>query len=203
MNITEKLAEAVATGNWQLISDVHESLTGKALEIPEHREVGTEIIEGLQGFVDSLKRGNPPMVLPAAETKDVNKEVTTKLSKKVSKKKKKTKQNVIVVDDEDSADLPDEELEFHQPTSGEARPAGPVRINPSKVQLISTPQYEGELERRIKEAEAVEGTGPKKRSAYREIKYKCIRCNKKKKSVTRLSKEEIDVFICDNCGTRR
>ena len=203
MNITEKLAEAVATGNWQLVSDVHESLTGQALELPG---IGPEVIDQLHSFVEGLRLGKTlPMKLAPDEYREtiVEKEPKSKpKKKKKAKSKKKVSKNVTVVD-ENSLD-PMVNTELYEPDRtghSEARHGGTVKVDKSKVQLISTPAYEGELEQRIAESKATQGTGPK-RAPYVEMRYACKLCKKQQKSIRRLSTEEIKTFICDDCGKK-
>ncbi len=199
MNIPEKLAEAVARQDWQLVSDVHESLTGQSLNLPdEDRKIGAEIIEGLEGLLETLKRGEMPKGTVVHRETAVEEEPKKKKKKKT---KKKSPQNVLTLH-EDSPENIEGVYEPDRTGHSEARHAGTVKVDPSKLQLIVTPVVEGELEKRIQEAGAVEGTGPLKRAAYQEIKYMCKLCSREQKSIRRLSAEEVKNFICDGCGKR-
>lgn len=199
MNIPEKLAEAINRQDWQLVSDVHESLTGQAIELPEDRKIGYEILNGLQDFIDAFKRGEMPPVKVIHNETVVEKPKKNKVKK--IKSRKETAKNLTIMDEE-APDPPDKNIEFHEPTGGQAQFTGTVKVDPTKTQFICTEKHEGELERRIKEDKVLQETGPAKRSAYKEIKYVCCICNQKKKSIKRLSKEEKDVFICDDCGKK-
>lgn len=200
MNIPEQLAEAVARQDWQLVSDVHKSLTGQDLELPENRDIGSEVIKGLEGFLDTLKRGEAPKgTLVLRETKETLVDTTTpKKKKKKSKRKKKAIQNTTTID-ENSSDPVVDDVDLYEPKRTgdhvEAKHAGKVQVDKTKTELITCEVDEEEYEQNQKKA-----TPRKLRKAYQELKYKCYRCNREQKSPRRLSAEDIKNFVCDECG---
>ncbi len=209
MNIPEKLAEAVARQDWQLVSEVHESLTGQPLDLPEDRSVGAEIIEGLQGYLDLLKRGEAPKgTLVFKEntfTHDTGglgtvyreTEEEPKKKKKKSKRKKKAAQNMTTID-ENLSDPVVNEADLYEPERGghiEAARGGKVKVDQTKTELITCEADEEE-----RAANAKKATPRKRRKKYQEFKYKCYRCDKEQKSPRCLSAENIKNFVCDDCG---
>lgn len=194
MNIPEKLAEAVARQDWQLVSDVHESLTGQALDLPEDRNIGAEIIEGLEGYLDLLKSGEAPKgtvvhreTIPAIEKKP----------KKKVKRKKQATQNTTTID-ENLSDPILNEADLYEPERGghiEAARAGKVKVDKTKTELITCEADEEERAKNAKKA-----IPRKRRKTYKEFKYKCYRCDKEQKSPRCLSAENIKNFVCDECG---
>ncbi len=206
MNIPEKLAEAVNRQDWQLVSDVHESLTGQALDLPEDRNIGSEIIEGLEGYLDALKRGEAPqgtVVHRETEIAELSVEEIIKDMKKPKRKKKKVKrktktaQNVTTINESTSDPVVDE-ADLYEPERGEhveATRAGKVTVDKTKTELITCEVNEEERKQNKKES-----TPRQRRKKYKEFKYKCHRCDKEQKSSVSLSAENIKNFVCDKCG---
>ncbi len=208
MNIPEKLAEAVARQDWQLVSDVHESLTGQALDLPEEMGIGPEVIDQLHSFVEGLKLGKTmPMkvgpdkyreTIPAVEDKSTTNMRHVKLEeKKKVKRKKKAAQNTTTID-ENLSDPVVNEADLYEPERGghiQAARGGKVKVDSTKTELITCEINEKEREQNKKEE-----TPRQRRKPYKELKYKCYRCDRKQKSSVRLSAEEISNFMCDACG---
>ncbi len=206
MNIPEKLAEAVARQDWQLVSDVHESLTGQALDLLEDRSIGAEIIEGLEGYLDLLKRGEATKgTLVVKEQISAMKEGTLAVDlsgtpekkKKKTKRKKKTTQKVMTID-ENLSDPVVDEADLYEPERGghiEAIRGGKVKVDRTKTELITC-----EINEEERAANAKKPVTRKQRKKYQEFKYKCYKCNAQQKSPTCLSAESIKSFMCDECG---
>lgn len=200
MNIPEKLAEAVAGQDWRLVSDVHESLTGLALELPENRDIGSEIMRGLEDFLDSLKRGEVPKgTLVFRETEETIVDMTKpKKNKKKTKRKNKTTQNMTTID-ENSSDPVIDDVDLYEPERTgnyiEAKRAGTVQVDKTKTELITCEADEKEYEQNKKKS-----IPRKPRKAYKELKYECYKCNREQKSSRRLLGEDIKNFVCDECG---
>ena len=221
MNVPEKLAKAVAKQDWQLVSEAHETLTGRPLDLPEDRNIGAEIIEGLEGYLDALKRGEAPQgtfvakkqisaMKVGSHTKDVDQgiayreteeEPTTNYQhrkpKKKAKRKKKATQNTTTIDESLSDPVVDE-ADLYEPERGEhieATRAGKVKVDKTKTELITCEVNEEERKQNKKEV-----TPRQRRKTYQELKYRCYRCSKEQKSPKRLSTEDIKNFVCDDCG---
>ncbi len=207
MNVPEKLAEAVAKQDWQLVSEAHETLTGRPLGLPEDRSIGSEIIKGLESYLDSLKRGEAPKgTFVAKKQISAMKEVTLardvdlttpKTKKKKAKRKKKATQNTTTID-ENSSDPVVDEADLYEPERGghiEAARAGKVKVDKTKTELITCETDEEE-----RAANAKKAIPRKRRKKYQEFKYKCYRCDKEQKSPRCLSAENIKNFVCDDCG---